>query len=88
MRPIRKTFTASTQMIGGNGKYSHSTDTKVQLFSTIYQMFPSMAWKSFFYMCMEEKKIWDKVLIFLCHNEDFDTAMKVAYLGDTKLALI
>lgn len=64
------------------GKYSHSTDTKVHLFSTIYQMFQAWHGKVFFYMCMEEKKIWEKVFNFsYATNDDFDTAMKTAYLG-------
>ncbi|MBI2518878.1 MAG: hypothetical protein HYV97_00610 [Bdellovibrio sp.] len=64
------------------GKYSHSTDTKVQLFRTLYQMFASWQGKVFFYLCMEEKAIWDKVFKFsYATNEDFDLAMKAAYVG-------
>ncbi|HAZ12352.1 MAG: hypothetical protein A2X86_03860 [Bdellovibrionales bacterium GWA2_49_15] len=64
------------------GKYSHTSEIKAGLFNTIYQMFQPWHGKVFFYLCMEEKSIWDKVFRFsYANNDDFDRAMKAAYAG-------
>ncbi len=62
------------------GKYSHPADTKAQLFRELYQMFRPWHGKVFFYLCMEEKKIWDQAFNFsYASNEDLENAMKTAY---------
>ncbi len=65
-----------------SGKLSYPLEIKRCMFQTAYQSF-SKEWKEkvFFYMCMEEKSLWDDVFGFQYNtNDDFEEAMKTSYI--------
>lgn len=63
------------------GKYSYDFETKKKMFNYVYNQFPS-DWKDkvFFYLCMEDPKLWDACLnrSYSC-NADFEQDMKKHY---------
>lgn len=63
------------------GKYSYPEEIKVEMFSHAYNSFDRY-WKDnlFFYFCMEQKYIWDKVFGYdFKDNDHFEQAMKDSY---------
>jgi spore photoproduct lyase len=87
MREIRKraipTQILKMPMVDANGKQSYPDALKHTLFSHVYNSFPD-SWKSgvFFYLCMEERRLWKPVFGYeYASNSEFETAMKAAYLG-------
>ncbi|MCP4390156.1 MAG: DNA photolyase, partial [Gammaproteobacteria bacterium] len=53
------------------------------LFSHVYDSFAD-SWKSdvFFYLCMENQRLWKPVLDYeYASNDEFEDAMKAAYLA-------
>ncbi len=71
------------------GKYSYDNETKVKLFSHVFNSFsPEWQKQVFFYLCMEPPSLWDTVLgRFYQNNEDFETDMKNSYMHKILLAL-
>ncbi|MBL7006950.1 MAG: hypothetical protein ISR78_07715 [Spirochaetia bacterium] len=70
------------------GKYSYDNETKVKLFSHVFNSFSS-AWQKqvFFYLCMEPHSLWDTVFgKSYQNNEDFETDMKNSYMHKILLA--
>lgn len=63
------------------GKFSYPFERKKELFRTVYNAFPP-SWKAsvFFYLCMEDERLWNEVFGFEYEsNEAFEQAMKEAY---------
>ncbi len=58
------------------GKMTYPDEIKYELFSKTYNAFKNWHHKVFFYLCMEERKYWDKVFNY-CYdtNEAFEKAM-------------
>ncbi len=87
IREIRKRGIASQilkiPLVDAQGKYSYPIELKTEMFSHVYDRFPS-SWKEqvFFYLCMESQALWQPVFGFSYPSNDaFEAAMKMAYLG-------
>lgn len=87
VRDIRKrgipTQILKMPMVDSDGKMSYPDEIKLQLFSGVYDRFPQ-SWKNdvFFYLCMENRRLWKPVFGYeYASNNDFESAMKEAYLG-------
>ena len=64
------------------GKYSYPLDTKVDLFSQVYQSLQGWHDHVFFYLCMEAQQLWKPVFGFeYDSNLELEAAMKAAYFG-------
>ncbi|MDR2099571.1 MAG: hypothetical protein LBP40_01930 [Campylobacteraceae bacterium] len=64
-----------------HGKFSYSTQIKKQMFGALYRAFETWHGKVFFYLCMEDKSLWQDVFGFEYeNNEMFEQAMKKAYM--------
>ena len=91
MREIRKraipTQILKMPMVDSDGKQSYPDEIKLALFSHVYNSFPEN-WKRdvFYYLCMENPRLWKPVFGFeYASNDEFETAMKNAYLDKIKL---
>lgn len=63
-----------------NGKYSYPLSLKEEMFSTLYQAFKPWHKDVFFYLCMEDESLWQKVFGYeYPNNEAFEKAMLDAY---------
>jgi len=87
IREIRKrampTQILKMQMVDSDGKQSYPDEIKRSLFSHVYNSFTE-SWKSnvFFYLCMENQRLWKPVLGYeYASNTEFEAAMKTAYLA-------
>jgi spore photoproduct lyase len=68
------------------GKYSYPLDIKEQMFGGVYRAFEKWHGKVFFYLCMEDKSLWQKVFGYEYEsNEAFEENMKKAYIGKITL---
>lgn len=68
-----------------NGKYSYPLALKEQMFSTLYQAFQPWHNEVFFYLCMEDESLWQKVFGYeYATNEVFEEAMLKAYTHKIK----
>lgn len=86
IREIRKRGIASQilkmPLVDSDGKQSYPDEIKRALFSHVYDSFAD-SWKSevFFYLCMENQRLWKPVLGHeYASNDEFENAMKTAYL--------
>lgn len=70
------------------GKYSYDDETKIKLFSHLYNSFsPEWQKQVFFYLCMEPHSLWDAVFgKSYQNNDDFEFAMKNSYMHKVLLA--
>ena len=69
------------EMVEADGKLSYPDETKLELFSHLYNGF-SPQWQQgvFFYLCMENQRFWKPVFGYdYASNEQFERAMKDAY---------
>jgi len=85
VREIRKraipTQMLKMPMVDSDGKQSYPDEIKRSLFSHVYDSFAE-SWKSnvFFYLCMENRRLWKPVLGYeYASNTEFEAAMKQAY---------
>lgn len=65
------------------GKFSYPENIKIEMFSLLYNSFFKWFDQVFFYLCMEPHSVWQKVFgktVDYSSNEDFETAMKNAYM--------
>ena len=65
------------------GKYSYPNETKKEMFSYLYSLFPQN-WKDnvFFYLCMEDSSLWQPCLNkSYASNSEFEEDMKKQYFG-------
>ena len=70
-------------LVNAKGKYSYPDEMKIEMFSHAYHCFPD-EWRKqvFFYLCMEAQELWQPVFGFTYDaNDDFEKAMKQAYLN-------
>jgi spore photoproduct lyase len=65
-----------------DGKLSYPDEIKLQMFSQAYRSLSSWHGRVFFYLCMENHRLWHAVLgqEYPC-NEAFEEAMKASYLA-------
>ena len=71
-------------LIDSDGKLSYSDETKLEMFKHAYQSFAQWHDDVFFYLCMENNKLWQPVFGYAYpSNDDFESAMKRAYRGKT-----
>ncbi|MCR4676267.1 MAG: DNA photolyase [Sphaerochaetaceae bacterium] len=79
----RPTLVTKMPLSPAAGKYSYPLETKKEMFSYLYSLFPQ-AWKDkvFFYLCMEDPSLWKPCLgrEYSC-NADFDTHMRQFYFA-------
>ena len=75
-------------LLDSAGKYSYDDETKVKLFSYLFNSFnPDWQKQVFFYLCMEPHSLWDAVLgRSYQNNEDFEFDMKNTYMNKVLLA--
>ena len=67
------------------GKLSYPFERKLELFSHAYQSFSTWHGKVFFYLCMEDKKLWEPVFGgSYSSNDEFEEGMKRAYMEKIK----
>lgn len=67
-------------LINSDGKLSYSDETKLEIFSHAYQSFAQWHEHVFFYLCMENNRLWQPVFGYTYpSNDDFESAMKRAY---------
>lgn len=68
-----------------HGKFSYPIDMKVKMFSYINQLFQPWHEKVFFYLCMEDKEIWESVFgKSYINNDDFEISMNNYYMQRLK----
>lgn len=81
----RRTLVTKIPLTPAAGKYSYPLETKKEMFSYLYSLFPE-EWKKkvFFYLCMEDPSLWKPCLgrEYSC-NADFDADMRNNYLYKT-----
>lgn len=67
-------------LIDANGKYSYPLSLKEEMFQTLFKAFGPWHEKVFFYLCMEDESLWQKVFGKEYEsNEAFEEAMLRAY---------
>ena len=65
-----------------HGKLAYPVEIKVRLFRTLHQAFAPWHERVFFYLCMEEAKIWHEVFGFAyATNEEFERKFGEAVMG-------
>ncbi|MBN1839176.1 MAG: hypothetical protein JW802_03940 [Campylobacterales bacterium] len=75
-------------LVDASGKYSYPLSLKEEMFSTLYQAFTPWHNEVFFYLCMEDESLWQKVFGYeFENNEAFEEAMLGAYMKKIKGAL-
>jgi spore photoproduct lyase len=74
------------ELVESDGKLSYPDDLKIEMFSRLYQSFnPSWHSDTFFYLCMENRRLWEPVFGFQYDsNERFEQAMKQCYMEKIK----
>ncbi|MGI6681173.1 MAG: radical SAM protein [Bdellovibrionota bacterium] len=53
-----------------NGKITYPTDLKIKLYKTLYNYFEKFHNKTYFYLCMETREIWEEVFGFCYKDND------------------
>ncbi|MBN2617696.1 MAG: DNA repair photolyase [Spirochaetales bacterium] len=75
-----KTKILQMPLVDAEGKFSYPYNIKKEMFSTLYSYFKDWHTKVFFYMCMEDKKLWMDVFNREYQtNEDFELDMITNY---------
>jgi spore photoproduct lyase len=68
-------------LVDCDGKLSYPDELKIEMFSYAYQKLKNWHQKVFFYLCMENHRLWQPVFGFgYPSNEAFETAMKQHYM--------
>lgn len=86
MKEIRKKkiFSKILQLTleDASGKFSYNDAIKIEMFHFLYNQFTPFHHKVFFYLCMEEKKLWQPVFGYeFKNNLELEKAMKDAYIS-------
>ena len=64
-----------------DGKLSYPDGIKLEMFSHAYRSFASWHGRVFFYLCMENRRLWQPVFgVEYPSNQAFEEAMKASYL--------
>ena len=62
------------------GKYSYSLETKCRLFTVAHRAFEAWHDRVFFYLCMEDPRLWEPALgRAYASNEEFEKDMLASY---------
>jgi spore photoproduct lyase len=70
-----------------DGKLSYPDDIKLAMFSHAYRGLASWHGRVFFYLCMENQRLWRPVFGFeYPSNQALEEAMKASYLGKIRRA--
>ena len=76
-----KTKILQIPLIDANGKFSYPQDIKKEMFKFAYDSFPPWHKEVYFYMCMEDPKLWKEVFGYeYPTNESFEMDMKFSYI--------
>jgi spore photoproduct lyase len=68
-----------------NGKQSYSLEVKKEMFTHAYNSFKSWHNKVYFYLCMEDEKLWKDVFGYeYSSNNQMEEMMKMAYVEKIK----
>ena len=74
-------------LVETSGKLSYPQEIMLGLFRSAYKCFSEWHDRVFFYMCMEDPRLWNPVFGFeYVTNEDFETAMKSSYMDKIRSA--
>jgi spore photoproduct lyase len=80
-RPGFQSKVLQMPMVEAEGKLSYPDEIKLEMFSFAYQSLTPWHDKVFFYLCMENPRLWQPVFGFdYADNEAFESAMKEHYL--------
>ncbi|MDR2342273.1 MAG: hypothetical protein LBD84_04465 [Campylobacteraceae bacterium] len=73
-------------LLDTNGKFSYPMHIKEEMFGVLYRAFKAWHKDIFFYLCMEDKSLWQKVFGYEFEsNEVFEKAMKEAYMNKIRI---
>ena len=91
MRQIRtrqlKSKILQMPLVEADGKLSYPEEIKLDMFRHAYRELQSWHDKVFFYLCMENHRLWKPVFRYeYPSNEAFETAMKSSYMGKIQRA--
>ena len=91
MRQIRtrqlKSKILQMPLVEADGKLSYPEEIKLDMFRHAYRELQSWHDKVFFYLCMENHRLWKPVFRYdYPSNEAFETAMKSSYMGKIQQA--
>jgi spore photoproduct lyase len=80
-RPGFQSKVLQMPMVEADGKLSYPDEIKLEMFSFAYQSLKPWHDKVFFYLCMENPRLWQPVFGFdYADNNAFESAMKESYL--------
>lgn len=69
-------------MVDADGKQSYPDAVKLELFQSLYASLSDWHGEVFFYLCMENARLWKPVFGYdFKSNEEFERSMKESYLG-------
>jgi spore photoproduct lyase len=84
-RPGFQSKVLQMPMVEADGKLSYPDEIKLEMFSFAYQSLKPWHDKVFFYLCMENPRLWQPVFGFdYADNDAFESAMKDSYLKKIK----
>lgn len=67
-------------LVEASGKLSYPLEIKEEMFSNLYQAFKPWHEEVYFYMCMEDESLWQKVFGYeYNHNDEFEIDMIESY---------
>jgi spore photoproduct lyase len=74
-------------MVNASGKLSYPLEIKEKMFSFAYQSLKEWHKDVYFYMCMEEKSLWEKIFGYeYPTNESFEMDMKLNYMKKVRMS--
>ncbi len=77
-----KTKILQTTLVDSDGKLSYPESTKLDLFRFAYTALEHWHEEVFFYLCMENPRLWKPVFGYSYRsNDDFECAMKTSYVN-------
>jgi spore photoproduct lyase len=80
-RPGFKSKILQMPMVEADGKLSYPDEIKLAMFRFAYDSLAAWHDKVFFYLCMENQRLWQPVFGFdFASNADFEDAMKTSYM--------
>ncbi len=81
-RPQFRSKILQMPMVESDGKLSYPEATKLAMFTHAYRSLAPWHERVFFYLCMENQRLWRPVFGFeYGSNDEFEQAMKGGYLA-------
>jgi len=69
-------------LVESAGKFTYPIETKLELFSNLYENFKDWHGKVFFYFCMEDRRYWREIFKYEYEtNDDFEKALLDSYFS-------